>query len=361
MLYHCAGVIEPEVRGRVGQLVLAPFREGWCGVDLFFVLSGFLIGGMLLDQKGAANYFWAFYARRFFRIVPLYAAFIGLAVLACRVLGWPTVPAWYFSLFLQNIWMTAHGSPGINFLGPTWSLAIEEQFYLTLPALVFFLDGRRFIRAVVAGIAIAPIARLVVVAAIRNHPYAVAYVLLPCRMDSLLIGVAAAHFIRRPGAIAAIRAARSRIWTAIEVLTVLATLVLFRPEGPNPVTTFAMFDVLALLFAFILLASLVDEKLSRLLRAKWIVFLGTIAYGLYLLHPLALALASRFAPPSVIGNVAAIAAALAATIWGARLSWQWFEKPLIAIGKKANYGPSHEQTTEIALILANERLNARIE
>ena len=111
---------------------------GWVGVDLFFVLSGFLIGGILLDQRAAANYYRVFYARRFFRIVPLYALLVvpGLLVLglglqhlfAGNSLGGRAAGGlWFCPFFLQNVGAVLGMSPP-NYLGPTWSVAVEEQF-----------------------------------------------------------------------------------------------------------------------------------------------------------------------------------------------------------------------------------------
>ena len=120
-------------------------RLTWSGVDLFFVLSGFLIGGILLDARKASNYFQVFYTRRFFRIVPIYAAVLLIVptflLLAQRTHHgtWltPAHPPWYFFwTFTQNFWMVRAMDFGGNALGVTWSLAIEEQFYLLWPLIV---------------------------------------------------------------------------------------------------------------------------------------------------------------------------------------------------------------------------------
>src|SRR6266568_5097276 len=120
--------------------LVAATRATWSGVDLFFVLSGFLIGGILLDARGATNYYRVFYRRRFFRIVPIYAAVLLIFPIftLLRHGAHPApaagAPPWYmYWTFTQNLWMAATSSLGTNSLGMTWSLAVEEQFYLTLP------------------------------------------------------------------------------------------------------------------------------------------------------------------------------------------------------------------------------------
>lgn len=122
------------------SLGLAPLRLAGTGVDLFFVLSGFLIGGILLDVKTTDTYYRTFYLRRFHRILPVYFLWLllfacGLALADPRVKGMfnQALPIWSYPLFLQNFAMAVQGTFGAQWLMVTWSLAVEEQFYL-LPA-----------------------------------------------------------------------------------------------------------------------------------------------------------------------------------------------------------------------------------
>lgn len=109
--------------------LLRLFQSGWIGVDLFFVLSGYLITGILLDTTSRPNYYRNFFARRALRILPLYYGF--LLVVALAPLHLPgSLMAWFF-VFVGNIAMVAKPWPG--FIGPLWSLQVEEQFYLTFP------------------------------------------------------------------------------------------------------------------------------------------------------------------------------------------------------------------------------------
>src|SRR5882757_1657709 len=148
---------------------------GWSGVDLFFVLSGFLIGGILLDARESSNYFQVFYARRFFRIVPIYAVVLLFFAVAGGVarsaqgrdFTWlfaNSMPWYAYATFTQNFWMVFHGSAGGNWLAPTWSLAVEEQFYLTLPLVVRFVSRQRLIVWLVLLVFCAPLLRMALMA-----------------------------------------------------------------------------------------------------------------------------------------------------------------------------------------------------
>ena len=214
--------------------LVAATRLTWSGVDLFFVLSGFLIGGILIDARGAANYFKVFYTRRFFRIVPIYSVvllvFPILTILrhpANPTLSRPAAAPWYmYWTFTQNFWMAVTSSLGTNSLVMTWSLAVEEQFYLTLPLLVFLLSPGQLRRAVIGGIAFAPILRLTIHFLLPDN-WGAAYVLMPCRADSLLLGVFAAILLRDPSSKAKIQ--NSTFFSfAFPVLLLGALLLLLR-------------------------------------------------------------------------------------------------------------------------------------
>ena len=121
----------------------------WSGVDLFFILSGFLIGRILIVHKRSQNYFKTFYLRRAFRIFPVYYLIILIFVIL-MVSGFsPSVPwlmknpfpLYSYLLCIQNFWAST-GDFGPNWLGVTWSLAVEEQFYLLLPLLVIIIKDK---------------------------------------------------------------------------------------------------------------------------------------------------------------------------------------------------------------------------
>ena len=174
LAFHCRYFFPPwmEKSARPTLDVL-----GWSGVDLFFVLSGYLITGILLDTKDSSSYFRTFYARRSLRIFPLYFSFVAAVLLLAQ---WRVHGFWYLT-YLSN-WQPGHGVND-GYLSHLWSLAIEEQFYLIWPAVVWFVPPGRLKWICIA----------LAVTAAGLRPFAgsqdqAAYRLTPCRMDSLALG-----------------------------------------------------------------------------------------------------------------------------------------------------------------------------
>lgn len=197
---------------------LAAFSHaGWIGVQLFFALSGFLITAALLDSQDGPHYFRNFYARRALRILPLYYAVL-LALLV--VLPWfiaPRVPYSYdqqASLWLFMLNWTQASPYGF---GHFWSLAIEEQFYLLWPLVVWRLAPRRLLM-VCLWIATAALLLRCLLVAYGTDPWAL-YANTACRMDALTLGGAGACVLRIPQL-------RERLFSRLPALSALA-LILF--------------------------------------------------------------------------------------------------------------------------------------
>ena len=318
---------------------------GWSGVDLFFVLSGFLIGGILMDARGSRNYFQVFYARRVCRIFPLYFALLGISFAAMqfpqlkplfeRQIPWPA-----YVTFSQNFWMAFTSAALTGVLNPTWSLAVEEQFYLAIPALICLVKPKRLGWFLGGGILLAPLIRLSI--RLINPELTMAdFVLLPCRMDALLLGVAAAYFVRQPGAWEVLRQRRKQLWTLMEALTIGSAVLLVPSATPGSAPTLLMqvvgYDCLDVLYVCLLLACLVDEKLARVLQTKWLMGLGAIAYGVYLLNVPVFRVMETLVPVPIGLRVARALLALGITLVLAKASWEWFEKPLVRLGHRAKY------------------------
>jgi peptidoglycan/LPS O-acetylase OafA/YrhL len=320
---------------------------GWAGVDLFFVLSGFLIGGILLDARESPNYFRVFYRRRVCRIFPAYFAFLIVFLLAAHFtrspevqrLFTPAIPWPAVATFTQNFWMAIHNQEGAVALNPTWSLAVEEQFYLTLPAIIYFVKPRSLMKVLAGGIVLAPLIRMALLAANPRLDMS-AVILFPCRMDPLLFGVVTAYFLRQPGAWEFVRGHRRQLWTSIELLTGVCALFLFSPSRFSTPMILVGYDCLGLLFTATLVAALVDEAFARFLQVKWLMSLGTISYCVYLIHELVFGLTYDLLKDHTRSWGITAILALALTIVIASLSWEYFEKPLVRLGHRERYEPA---------------------
>jgi peptidoglycan/LPS O-acetylase OafA/YrhL len=343
--------------------LFVPGRLTWSGVDLFFVLSGFLIGGILLDARAATNYFRVFYTRRFFRIVPIYFLLL-LGFVAFRLaVGHSSqaafsgnltdaMPLWTYPLFLQNFWMAAAGTFGGGWLAVTWSLAVEEQFYLTLPSIVRFLSHRVIVVCVILGIVAAPVLRVVLFRPTPTGWFA-SYVLLFCRADALLFGVLCALLLRSKTW--ATRIANSSYWFPGLLLSLLAVAAFLTKIG-GAVTTLNMasygYTSLAALYACVLLfvCTRPGHLFAAIARWRPLRWLGSIAYGVYLLHmPVqgvmyALVFGGR---PRIFDLQTLLFAflTLGITLSLAHASWNYFEKRLVKFSHRAQYEfQTHSET-----------------
>jgi peptidoglycan/LPS O-acetylase OafA/YrhL len=180
LCFHC---FHPIFKGPL-RAVLFPLtfggQGGWTGVDLFFTLSGFLIGGILLDAKSSTNYFQGFYRRRFFRIFPAWMAFLIVYNVITTIgttaniqsLQWDgawAVP-WYVPvLFLYNFWIVISHDWNPLVLSILWTLSVEEQFYVTMPWLVRFVEPKRMLRIAIGGVFVAIALRLTGLAAMKVY------------------------------------------------------------------------------------------------------------------------------------------------------------------------------------------------
>jgi peptidoglycan/LPS O-acetylase OafA/YrhL len=328
---------------------------GWTGVDLFFVLSGFLIGGILLNARASANYFQVFYFRRVCRIFPAYFVFLLLmffcyhyflpahaAVVSEAFL--PVMPWYSYITFTQNIWMAICGTLGGPVIAITWSLAVEEQFYLTLPAIIRWISSRVLPGILIAGIVAAPLLRLLLLLKLKSSAAGAVYTLLPCRMDALLIGVLVVLLLRRK-LFREFVVARSRwIWGFLAVLTI--GMVYFNYLGETnafPTATFG-FTWIAIFYATIVVLALTQSTslLARFLRNRWLGRLGVIAYGLYLIHSVVFIIVMTLLRGHTnvhwaFADVAASLFSIALSIGIAQVSWLVFEKRFVRWGRTLNY------------------------
>lgn len=314
----------------------------WSGVDLFFVLSGFLIGGILEDQRQAVNYFQVFYLRRAYRILPAYLlnllVFVGFplmfpALFAGTLFTWRPLPLWSYLTLVQNLLMAAAGE--LAGWAVTWSLAVEEQFYLLLPVVIRFARPW-LVPILLAGVGLAPLFRH-----LAPNPIA-AYVLPIGRCDSLFMGVLLALLMRyRPEW--AHRIAGSRLLPSL-ALAGVALLVIYEPRwAEEPMRGLGM-SAFAFAYAILLLCAQVGphEGLRRALRQRPLCWLGQRAYFVYLAHGTALVALHGLIlhawpklQTSADGVVTAVS--LLATLAAAELSYRLIEEPAMRRGRATSW------------------------
>ena len=339
---------------------LTPWLIG--GVDLFFVLSGFLIGGILIDNKLASNYFKVFWIRRAGRVWPVYYLLVltFFAVLALkpylsapwldRFLLRDTMPLWTYPLFLQNFAQASDNwFGGARWVASTWSLAIEEQFYLLAPPLVYLMTRRSITSLAVTCIVAALLFRALL--SQMTGSWTAGYFLLPGRMDSLAFGLLGALAVRNASVLAWMQ--RTRRWLdAMAVLTVLFLTANGLQHAAAAVPREAAFVVENLdftlrsaLFAYVIVRVFVVPEASwyrRALSTPVLVFSGGISYALYMYHPAINGLLHgiAFADEPKLPDIQHYLVALAVIVVSVMLAWlstRYVERPIRRWSQRASY------------------------
>jgi peptidoglycan/LPS O-acetylase OafA/YrhL len=324
---------------RVGGVVAAALNTGWLGVDVFFVLSGFLITGILLDARGDAarpadGYFRRFYARRALRIFPAYYLFLAVVL----TLGRPPMPhgTWWYWSYLSNALIARHGWPdGTWDTGHLWSLAVEEQFYLVWPAIIAWTPRQRLPALCLAVIVAAVVLRVVL---IHQGAALAAYVLTPARADTLAVGAALAIALRGgPRA----RAAIAQLAPTVGAAAVAVLGALFVTHRLDHRLTVGGL-VLGSLAATLAIAACIGRIgsggwIRRVLEWGPLVSFGTYSYAIYLVQlPLRGAidywLGGHLATQPAMLGVGIEAVVLAGGSWCiACVSWRLVERPILSL------------------------------
>jgi peptidoglycan/LPS O-acetylase OafA/YrhL len=264
---------------------------GWCGVDLFFVLSGFLITGILFDSKESSSYYRSFYGRRVLRIFPLYYAVVFLSLIIL-----PLIPhqktanfgriegdePWYW-LHLSNFAIARAGQWRHGILDVAWSLAIEEQFYLLWPLIVFLCSRAVLLRICAVLIATALLLRIWLLSC-GVAPIAI-YTVTPARMDSLAMGAWVALMARQPGGLSDL-AKLARYMLPAAGAVVLALLLSGHTDSFDPLVQVAGYSSLGLLASAVLVTAISSSKggVARFLAHPLLRSFGKYSYAMYLFH-----------------------------------------------------------------------------
>jgi peptidoglycan/LPS O-acetylase OafA/YrhL len=353
LFVHFIGDLAPHTAVERALVKLANY--GIWGVDLFFVLSGFLITGILYDGRGLPHYFRNFYVRRTLRILPLYYGVLALlfVVLPLAPVAYPASlaesarhQAWLWT-YTSNIYLAMARAWALPYVSHVWSLAVEEHFYLIWPVVV--LASSRTTLLVVCGASAAFALGLRSALAFAGAGDVALVALTPCRLDALCIGAFLAIAVRAAGMERVARLARP--WLLLFPALVFGASAWNAAGGPLPEVVLPVRGTLvALSFGALLVACLVapaESLLGRAFGAPPLRFVGKYSYGLYVFHGvIAYALQER----GTIGPLAArLGSHLAAMIVQATLgagvslliavaSYELFEKHFLKL--KERFAPS---------------------
>lgn len=321
VFYHC----HPRL---TGTWIYGTSLWGWAGVNLFFVLSGFLITGILLESREKPRYFRNFYGRRVLRIWPVYVLLLVVVYLEAPWFIGPSIgrairsaPWWAYLFFLQNLFHLSLPPA----LGPTWSLAIEEQYYFLWAPLVRWLRRPWMLAAVlIAAIVVSPLMRH------ANLPWMTPTNTL-IHFDGIAWGGLLALGLRR------LRLSR-RTW----LLAGLAGMAIGLWAAATVAGGTAFLDsALGLAFAGAVLAAVAStgarNPINRLLSKGPLAYYGRISYGLYMIHISIFIFFGWFDlkmdPFGTAGNLAIVAFRLIMATAAASLMWYGFESQVLKLKK----------------------------
>jgi peptidoglycan/LPS O-acetylase OafA/YrhL len=317
---------------------------GWIGVDLFFVISGFLITGILLDTLGDRNYYRNFYARRALRIFPLYYLFLLAAFTliphlqsgrdsAGEFVRQSGSPLWY-AFYLGNLREAIVGKEPAYILAPLWSLSIEEQFYISFPFVVACLSRERLRTLLRAMVFLAPAFRLVMFFLVPGNER-IQYLATFSRVDVLSLGCLLALEFRTP------RAA-PQTWPVGKLFVGLlgAMAAAFALKGLDrmlPFCRIAGYSLVAFTFAALVAWTVVNRgsKATGWLRSAPLGYLGRLCYGIYLLQRPAEVILVKIGPKLGLhpesGSVLMLAARCVTAVALATISWYLFERNVLKL------------------------------
>ncbi len=346
------------------------FLFGWSGVILFFVLSGFLITGILIDMKESLpvnEYFLKFYFRRFLRIFPLYYFYLIITLLIAfwlysvgyrpgRMLEYFQQVPYALSYVYDFFWASKWYKESV-FINHFWSLSVEEQFYIFWPLIILLTPKRHYKKLFIAAIIAGPLFRLGLTYVFTHHIFSVLnsdpassiYALPFSHVDAFGFGAYISQF--------RIPKARKQFWLLLIAVPAIGFLSEYLSTGSLGYLSglgFTLpifggfkqiwgYSLLDYFFAVLIFAVARDGLFNRFLELPWLKYIGKISYGLYVYHFVLIYFAGRindFSPLSYETNqmISAVPAFIA-TVLVASLSYKFIEKPILNL--KDKYFPTH--------------------
>ena len=352
LVWHFIGALLDPALGAWARWTYHLTILGRTGVDLFFVLSGFLITGIILDrQQRPAGFLESFYLRRLLRIVPSYALLVAVFWFAA---DWSTIgarhnsafsaetPWWRHATFTQNLWMSDFNRWGPGAISATWSVAIEEQFYLLFPLLVLLMPRRR-VPVLLVGIVVGSCLH-------RAHAWISdanafrMYVHTLSRLDGLAVGALIAWLWREPWFAPWLGERETALVRTFKALCMLIPVLALALKVNLPLAMSSWgHTYLTVFYAICLLMVLHYQQAPKLgfLRTPWLRELGAVSYTVYLFHPLLLSLvflaAFRQERLSSLLDAALALSALMLTLAWSFISLRMLERPLTRWGRRWRY------------------------
>jgi peptidoglycan/LPS O-acetylase OafA/YrhL len=317
---------------------------GWVGVDLFFVLSGFLICSVLLRTRNSSNYFSTFFIRRILRIIPNYYLLIVIFLVILSIpafannyflTGNNVLPAWSYFLMLHNFYMAHLKNMGNPAMSVTWSIGIEEQFYIIFPFILYYVKENLLPVVLIVAIITASFLRM------GYQSWIPPYVLLPCRMDAISFGALVA-WLNYYKDLKDLVSKYFYIFIGLLLADAMICTYLFIKYGDLGVIKNLLF---AMVFSIMVVFALTKNRgwYGIFLRNKALVWVGTISYSLYLFHYLILGLFHHFIGNTAgvsINNMKDLLVSILAFITSLVFSWLVFkllETPMVSWGKRFKY------------------------
>jgi peptidoglycan/LPS O-acetylase OafA/YrhL len=348
MAVHFVG--DASARNLAQRVVLKGASFGVLGVDLFFVLSGFLITGLLLEAKGQPHYFRNFYARRTLRIFPLYYFVLAVLFLVLPLLVTPSPllevarqrQIWLWT-YTTNFYLAATSSwASLTYVSHFWSLAIEEHFYLLWP-LVVFSFRRPVLERICLGVLAGGLALRIGLALSGVSELSIS-VLTPCRIDTLCVGCLLALLVRREGGMQRWVERAGRTALGLGAAIVLLSAFCATARWGLPVLHQVRNSLYGVFFGALTLTSLKPPAnlVARAFQGPLLRFFGKYSYGLYVYHGIftwyLLEARADARLDALLGNhalaiVARAVLGVSVSVGVAVLSYQLLEKRFLALKK----------------------------